>query len=82
MYAEHNDSEDPSRDWEFSVEFYSDEKAEYNFYITTSEGKEQVRTKGSRKGKQTQGHRKARSSKFIPKRMLRSARHQKSVRTC
>lgn len=42
MYAEFNDSEDPNRDWEFSVEFEATEQAEYEFYVT-AQGEIEVR---------------------------------------
>jgi hypothetical protein len=71
MYAEHNDSADPSKDWEFSVEFYPDEQAEYNFYIASSEGQEQVRPQSPRKRQQAQGRRKARAGQKLHKRMPR-----------
>ena len=73
MYAEHNDSEDPNRDWEFSVEFYPEEQTEYNFYVSTSEGEVEVCAEVQQQIAKTSG-RKARAGKRIHKRVL--------LRTC
>jgi hypothetical protein len=73
VYAEHNESEDPNKDWEFSVEFYSNEQAEYNFYIA-AQRKVQVRPKGARKVQGSRGRKAARSRKHVHKRVL--------LRTC
>jgi len=39
MYAEFNESEDPQRDWELSVEFHPEEREEYDFYIEAARQK-------------------------------------------
>jgi hypothetical protein len=67
MYVEHNDSEDPNRDWELSVEFYSDEQAEYTFFV--SQGEVEVRAEVPQQAQQARG-RKTRPGKQLHKRML------------
>jgi hypothetical protein len=64
MYAEYNDSADPKRDWEFSVEFQPEEREEYAFYISVSEGQEQIRQEVTQQAKQTRG-RKAHPSLYL-----------------
>jgi N-methylhydantoinase A/oxoprolinase/acetone carboxylase beta subunit len=75
VYAEYNDSQYPNRDWEFSVEFYPEEQAEYAFYIAASQGQVEVRTEIPRKQKQTRRREAARSRQHVPLNMLRRARH-------
>ena len=44
MYVEFNESEDASRDWELSVEFYPEELSEYEFFLYAAQGKVKVRS--------------------------------------
>ena len=78
MYAEYNDFEDPTKDWEFSVEFYPEEREEYKFYIAVQR-QEPLRSEVPGEPQEARG-RKARTSQRISKRMLFSSRHQASVR--
>ena len=68
MYAEFNDSIDPSREWEFSVEFHPEEQAEYTFYV--SQGSFQVRSKSALKRKEKASSKIKRPRVFVHKRML------------
>ena len=68
MYAEYNDFEDPTKDWEFSVEFSPEEREEYRFYITV-EGQEPLRSEVPREPQEARG-RKARSRQRVRKQML------------
>lgn len=82
MYVEFNESEDPNRDWEISVEFYPEEKPEYAFYIAATR-EVQVREEGTRQRKQKGLSCKAsRSRVHIHQHVLQSARHKKGVRGC
>jgi hypothetical protein len=65
MYVEFNDSEDPNRDWELSVEFYSNEQAEYTFYIAASEGQEQVCQEVPQQVKKARGRKARRPGKKV-----------------
>ena len=78
MYAEYNDSEDPTKDWEFSVEFRPEEWKEYQFYIAVERDK-QVRPEVPRKIQGSRG-RKARSRASVHVGMLQHASHKASVR--
>ena len=78
MYAEYNDSENPTKDWEFSVEFRPEEWKEYQFYIAV-ERQEQVRPEVPREIQGTRS-RKARSRASVHQRVLRHASHKASVR--
>lgn len=73
MYAEFNDSVNPNKDWELSVEFYSNEQAEYEFYIA-SQGPLQVRQEGPQQLQESPSRRKAKgTSKHVYQRVLRSS---------
>ena len=78
MYAEYNDSENPTKDWEFSVEFRPEEWKEYQFYIAV-ERQEQVRPEVPRKIQGTR-KRQARSRASVHQRVLQHASHKTSVR--
>ena len=78
MYAEYNDSEDPTKDWEFSVEFQPEEWKEYQFYIAV-ERKVPLRPEVPREIQGTRS-RKARSRASVHQRVLRHASHKASVR--
>lgn len=78
MYAEYNDSEDPTKDWEFSVEFRPEEWKEYQFYITV-EREVPLRPEIPREPQEARS-RQARSRQRIHKRVLRSPRHKASMR--
>jgi hypothetical protein len=68
MYAEHNDSCDPERDWELSVEFHADEQAEYAFYV--SQGSFQVCSKSALKRKEKASSKIKRPRVFVHKHVL------------
>ena len=78
MYAEFNESEDATRDWEISVEFYPEEREELEFYIAASREK-QVRPEVPGESQGTRS-RKARSRASVHQRVLRHASHKASVR--
>ncbi len=80
MYVEFNDSENPERDWEISIEFYANEKEEYGFYIT-GQWEEQVRPEVPQ-AQTTRGRKAQRPRVLVHKRVLRSARRKKAVRYC
>jgi|HubBroStandDraft_1064217.scaffolds.fasta_scaffold20558_2 hypothetical protein len=65
MYAEYNDSADPKRDWEFSVEFQPEEREEYAFYISVSEGQEQVCQEVPQQVKKARGRKAHRPGKKV-----------------
>lgn len=71
MYAEFNDSINPNKDWEFSVEFREDEQAEYGFYIASQRPLE-VRQEGAQQFQKSPGSRKAKGAgKHVHQRVLR-----------
>ena len=78
MYAEYNDFEDATKDWEFSVEFRPEEWKEYQFYIAV-EREVPLRPEVPREIQGTRG-RKARSRASVHQRVLRHASHKASVR--
>ena len=59
MYVEFNESENPERDWELSVEFYPEEQAEYEFYVAAQREVEvcQESAQNSRKPQSPQSQR-------------------------
>lgn len=73
MYVEFNDSEQVGRDWEISIEFYPAEKAEYEFYITTSSGEESLRPEGAVEEVQKARGKAKRTRKHVHKRVLQYA---------
>ena len=78
MYAEYNDFEDATKDWEFSVEFQPEDWKEYQFYIAV-ERKVPLRPEVPRESQGTRS-RKARSRASVHQRVLRHASHKASVR--
>lgn len=78
MYAEFNDSEDATRDWEFSVEFDPEEREEYEFYIAVQR-QEPLRSEVPGEPQEARS-RKARSRKCVPVSLLRSPRCKTCVR--
>jgi hypothetical protein len=75
VYAEFNESENAARDWELSVEFYPEEQAEYEFYVT-AQGQEQVRSEVPQQEVRKARVQTKRASVFVHKRMLQLAREE------
>ena len=75
MYAEHNESEDPNRDWEFSVEFHPEERSEYAFYIAVFAAQREVplRTEEPQQEERKARGKAARPRKHVHKRVLQRA---------
>ena len=78
MYAEYNDFEDATKDWEFSVEFQPEEWKEYQFYIAV-ERKVPLRPEVPREIQGTRS-REARPRVSVRKCVLLHASHKASVR--
>lgn len=78
MYAEYNDFEDATKDWEFSVEFQPEEWKEYQFYIAV-ERKVPLRSEVPREPQEARS-REARPRKFLRKCVLLHASHKASMR--
>ena len=81
MYAEFNDSIDPNREWEFSVEFSPEELSEYEFYLYAEQGKIPLCSKVPRKIQGTRSKAQG-SRKHVHKRVLQSTSNKASSRKC
>lgn len=78
MYAEYNDFEDATKDWEFSVEFQPEEWKEYQFYIAV-EREEPVCTESARKKvRKARGRKAERTREKLHQRVLQSSRNKTS----
>ena len=75
MYAEHNDSIDPNRDWELSVEFEPTEQAEYEFYVSPQREIE-IRAEVPREEVRETSSEAKGSREYLHVRMLQPTRHK------